>query len=185
VATAWESLFPETEAAPEVPARKGQIRVQRARPRQAAQIAAFINEVSGDHAGRSREDIMAAFGEKAFLLLHQGEKMIGLLGWQVENLVARTDEIYIHPNAPLDEALRHLLDEVERASKELQCEISLLFLSPGLFQQERVWKTLGYEPRTVESLGVNAWREAALESMPAGTVMLFKQLRKDRVLRPV
>jgi len=44
---------------------------------------------------------------------------------------------------------------------------------------------LGYQTRSIASLGVRAWQEAATESMPAGAVMLFKQLRKDRVLRPV
>jgi hypothetical protein len=34
-------------------------------------------------------------------------------------------------------------------------------------------------------LGVRAWQEAAQESMSEGHTMLFKQLRKDRVLRPV
>jgi len=32
---------------------------------------------------------------------------------------------------------------------------------------------------------VRAWQEAALETMGAGESMYFKQLRKDRVLRPV
>jgi hypothetical protein len=44
---------------------------------------------------------------------------------------------------------------------------------------------LGYEMRTASSLGVRAWQEAAQESTSPGLMMLFKQLRKDRVLRPV
>jgi dephospho-CoA kinase len=83
-----------------------------------------------------------------------------------------------------------LSEEVERASRELQCEISLVFLQPELARQdavgqESVWKALGYQPRTIQELGVRAWQEAAEESMPDGSVLLFKQLRKDRVLKPV
>ena len=33
-------------------------------------------------------DVMAAFGEKAFLFLERGDEIVGLLGWQVENLVS-------------------------------------------------------------------------------------------------
>jgi hypothetical protein len=44
---------------------------------------------------------------------------------------------------------------------------------------------MGYENRTPQSLEVQAWQEAALESMPFGTLMFFKQLRQDRVLRPI
>ena len=36
-----------------------------------------------------------------------------------------------------------------------------------------------------QRLGVRAWQEAAQESLQPGAVMLFKQLRTDRVLRPV
>jgi len=34
-------------------------------------------------------------------------------------------------------------------------------------------------------LAVQAWQDAAIESMPPNTIMLFKQLRQDRVLRPI
>jgi dephospho-CoA kinase len=44
---------------------------------------------------------------------------------------------------------------------------------------------MGYERRTPDTLGVQAWTDAALESMPRGTVLFFKPLRHDRVLRPI
>jgi len=86
-------------------------------------------------------------------------------------------EVFIHT--------QNMTGEVERASKELQCEAALLFITPNLAQHQEVWQSLGYEARTVKDLGVRAWQDAAMESMKPGTVMLFKQLRKDRVLRPV
>lgn len=128
---------------------------------------------------------MAAFGEKAFLLLRIDGKALGMVGWKVENLVARTDEIFIDSSLFFPDAVQILMNEVERVSRELQCEISLLFLPQELVSQETAIISLGYQRRSIESLGVRAWEEAALESMPAGTLMLFKQLRKDRVLRPV
>jgi dephospho-CoA kinase len=131
------------------------------------------------------EDIMAAFGEKAFLFLKLDSMPVGIVGWQVENLVERTDEVYIEPTQSLSKAMQALLTEVERTSHDLQCEIALLFLPPELSKQEEVWKSLGYEPRTIESLGVRAWQEAAQETMGEGESLFFKQLRKDRVLRPV
>ena len=64
-------------------------------------------------------------------------------------------------------------------------EISLLFLPPSMAQRDNVWRNLGYQERSIVSLRVRAWQEAAAESMTVGNKMLFKQLRKDRVLRPV
>ena len=130
-------------------------------------------------------DIMAAFGEKAFLLLKRDKQICGLVGWKVENLVACTDEIYLDQQTPFLEAMRFLLEEVERASKELQCEISLLFLKPEISRHEQLLSQLGYQARTIQSLGVHAWEEAALDALQPGYKMFFNQLRQDRVLRPV
>lgn len=182
----WQKLFPAEKEQPEpVPAAQGKMSVERARPRQAAEIAELINRLSGGKLHYEREDVMAGFGEKAYLLLREGAKAVGIAGWKVENLVACTDELYLEKNLAVIPALQALMEEVERASKELQCEVSLLFLPEDLARQNTGLTGLGYQGRTVRSLGVRAWQEAAIESMPPGTVMLFKQLRQDRVLRPV
>jgi dephospho-CoA kinase len=187
VVEAWGKLFPGEEGAGEAAALaiSGEMAVQRAVPGQAAEIAEFINRRSNGSKKLSRDDIMAAFGEKAFLLLRLEGKLVGLVSWQVENLVVRTIDIYLEADVPAREALRLLTEEIERASRELQCEIALIYLSPELARRQDVWRNLGYQPRTVQSLGVRAWQEAAVESMPSGTTLYFKQLRRDRVLRPV
>jgi dephospho-CoA kinase len=187
VTKAWRDLFPAYEAGIPTPvvAEKGELIVEKARPRHAAEIATLIGRLSDGKMKPTSEDIMAAFGEKAFLFLKLDSMPVGIVGWQVENLVERTDEVYIEPTQSLSKAMQALLTEVERTSHDLQCEIALLFLPPELSKQEEVWKSLGYEPRTIESLGVRAWQEAAQETMGEGESLFFKQLRKDRVLRPV
>ncbi len=184
---AWRQLFPAYEVAPpKAPeAPKGELVVEKARPRHAAEIASLIGRLSNGDKKPTSAEIMAAFGEKAFLFLKQDGAPVGVVGWQVENLVERTDDVYIDPAQSLSKAMQVLLNEVETTSRDLQCEIALLFLPPDLSKQEEVWRTLGYEPRTVESLGVRAWQEAAQETMGAGEAIYYKQLRKDRVLRPV
>lgn len=187
VLAAWKTIFPESQAA-QVEMREapdGKMAVGKARPHEAAEIADFIQKVNPRTRLRSRDDVMAAFGEKAFLMLKTGSRLSGVAGWQVENLVARIDDVYLDPRVPLAGGMRAILTEVERSSRDLQCEVSLLFLPPSLARHDAVWRDLGYELRTISSLGVRAWQEAAQESMPHGAVLLFKQLRKDRVLRPV
>jgi len=187
VSQAWGEIYPAMDTAP-LQIKKtiaGEMGVQRAGPDQAGEIASFITRMSEGQRELNRDDVMAAFGEKAFLLLKSNDRILGLVGWQVENLVARTDEVYVDQRMSFQEAMRRLLIEVERASRELQCEVALLFLPPDLADRGDIWLSLGYERRTVESLGVRPWQEAAEESMPDGSEMLFKQLREDRVLRPV
>jgi dephospho-CoA kinase len=187
VQSAWEKTFPGEKTFPEGAEVKvaGGLVIERPGPRQAEEIARFITQASNGRRSLDRDDVMEAFGEKAFLLLKLGQKIVGIVGWQVENLVARTGDVYLETGFPLDEAMRALMDQVEESSRELQCEAALLFLPPHLARHTEVWQALGYEPRSVEDLVVRAWQEAARESLPDGMVMLFKQLRKDRVLRPV
>ena len=128
---------------------------------------------------------MAAFGEKAFLLLVAAQQLVGLIGLQVENLVACITDLYIDPSIPVDRALKILATEVEHASQDLQCEACLFFLPTSVTGQESVLQGLGYSRRTLQTLGVQAWRDAAIESQPANTILLFKQLRQDRILRPI
>jgi dephospho-CoA kinase len=185
VSVLWQELFPAGEMAAREASTGDSVTIERARPNDAAEIAAFLNLHRVRNTSISASDIMAVFGEKAFLLLRVGDKLSGLVGWQVENLVSRTDEVHLDPSLPITDSMRNILDKVERSSRDLQCEVSLLFLPPKLARREDIWRGLGYEIRTIESLGIRAWQEAAQESMPHGSVLLFKQLRKDRVLRPV
>ena len=85
----------------------------------------------------------------------------------------------------MQQALKALLAAVEQASSDLQCEASLVFPAGNLTNKKDLWKELGYEGRAPKALGVQAWTDAALESMPAGAGLYFKQLRQDRVLRPI
>lgn len=163
---------------------QGEITIQRGRPRDSEAIAAFINQVRKGSARLSNEDIMAAFGEKAFLMLRVGPRVAAVLGWQVENLVSRTVDIHILPEIPAAEVLPLMIDEMERASRNLQCEASLIY-APPVLAGAGFWQKLGYEPRLPQNLGVSAWQEAAVESMRSDTTLLFKQLRVDRVLRPI
>ena len=156
--------------------------VKKAGPKQAAEIAEFLSAVSGEEVRRA--DVLAAFGEKAYLLLYRGQQIAGVLGWQVENLVSRINELYLLPDIALEEAAPLLMEEMERGSKELQCEAALLFLPPATAKHP-IWGKLGYRPREAASLGMRAWQEAARESQKPGTVLLFKQLRLDRVLQPL
>jgi len=187
VTEAWQKIdaAPDSGPAPAKTVAQGEFSVTRGRPRDSEAIANMINAFSQNRQNLTSSDIMAAFGEKAFMLLQLDDKPIGLAGWQVENLVARTTDFYLAPEATSDTALETLIGEVEQASQDLQVEASLIFLDPNLAAKKAMWKKLGYEPRDPKSLGVQAWQDAAEESQPKDTVLFFKQLRTDRVLRPI
>jgi len=129
---------------------------------------------------------MEAFGDKAYMLAEYGEELSGLVGWKVENLVARVDEFYIAASAPLEKLSPPLLEAVEKAAQELQSEAALVFVPLPIAQSAaQALSGSGYFPQLPEKLGVSAWKDAAKESMPLGTALLFKKLREDRVMKPI
>ncbi|MEJ2758304.1 MAG: dephospho-CoA kinase, partial [Anaerolineales bacterium] len=197
---AWEKLFPQMaeEDAGQLAAEKlragikpvgkidpalANLEVERAKPRQAEEIARFINKIADKKLNRM--DIMAAFGEKAFMILYANDQLVGVMGWQVENLVARVDEVWLDDVIESPTAVQELMKKIEAASKELQAEALLVFVDPEQVAEANIWQPLKYQVLTIPQLEVNAWQEAAVESQPPDTMILFKQLRVDRVLRPI
>jgi len=193
VVSAWQRDVPEALQAAPAPAseaqpmgtRPGEITVHRGRPRDSEEIAGIINRFNKEGRKVTRDDVMASFGEKAFLLLQFNNRTSGVMGWKVENLVARATDIYLDPAIPIDQAISALITEMERSSRDLQCEASLVFVPTEMANLTNIWQALGYEVRKPESLGVQAWLEAAEETKSSSTTLFFKQLRVDRVLRPI
>lgn len=189
VVAGWQKMVPAANAPvslkPAAQTAANQLTVIRGKPRQAAEIADLFNRLRKNPKPLTADDIMASFGEKAFMLLQLDATLVGAIGWQVENLVSRTTDLVLDPKISPEKALPELVAEMERASRELQCEASLVFLPRDWYNQDPIWRSLGYAPRTPQSLVVLAWQEAAIESMPHGTILYFKQLRTDRILRPI
>jgi dephospho-CoA kinase len=162
------------------------VHVRRGMPSDATNIASFIKYATQGKVALARADVMAAFGDKAYMLADYGGHLAAIAGWKVENLVARVDEMYVAPNAPLDKLAPAMLEAVETASRELQSEAALVFVPASLAAAAaQALAAQGYAPAAPDQLRVAAWNEAARESMPPGASMLFKKLRDDRVLRPI
>ncbi len=161
------------------------VNIRRGMPSHAEQIAGFINRHGGQNL--SRMEVIMAFGQKSYLLAtNDAEQVIGMLGWQVENLITRVDEFYLEPDVRKDAVIYGLVKAMEEASRELQSEVSFVFL-PGSVMQDtlKIFRDYGYEPTTAKEIKIPAWREALQETAATGQLVLHKKLRKDRVLTPI
>ncbi len=168
------------------PAVSINVTVKRGMPTNAEAIANFIN--SATNRNINRMDIMMAFGQKSYLLAQdQTERVLAVMGWQVENLITRVDEFYLAARIPAKPVVESLIVAVEAASKDLQSEVAFFFLPQnvaadlvGSFEQK------GYEIMSVEQIKIPAWREAVQEivSQQKGAVILSKKLG-DRILKPI
>jgi dephospho-CoA kinase len=188
VEEAWKRNVPAAappDISPKTQTRDGSLGIKRGRPQDAAAIAAFLNRLSGNGLQLTADDVMAQFGEKAYMMLQLNRDLVGIAGWQVENLVVRTTDLYVESGVDINTALSILINEIESVSADLQCEASLVFPRTAGLAGAPIWEKLGYQSRAPEELAVGAWTDAAKESMPSDTVLLFKQMRQDRILRPI
>jgi dephospho-CoA kinase len=162
------------------------ISVKRGMPGNAQSIAEFINTSSGKNV--SRMDVMMSFGQKSYLVAQdKSSKVIGLMGWTVENLVTRMDEFYTAAGASVESVVHAMVIAIEEASKELQSEVAFFFLPPDApAAVVKAYGSYGYAPITLKDIKIPAWREAVEETLHAQpSQVLWKQLRKDRVLQPI
>lgn len=170
-----------TQSSPAAAPGGATVDIRRGMPRNAEAIAHLINQTTGKTL--TRMDIL---GEKSYLLAEVGGKIMGVVGFQVENLIARIDEFIIVPEAPIGVITQALIRAVEDRSRELQTEVGFIYL-PLTAPQSMIQAFVesGYERTELEAIKVPAWREAAAESQPPNTQILQKKLRADRVLKPL
>jgi dephospho-CoA kinase len=163
------------------------VNVKRGMPSNAEAIANFIKQASGKDI--SRMDVMMAFGQKSYLLAQDSsDKVLAVMGWQVENLITRVDEFYILPNVPTISIIEGLVAAIEAASKDLQSEVNYIFLPPSTTPETiQSFLRSGYESTTIEQIKIPAWREAVQEVLSdnKNALILTKKLREDRVLKPI
>lgn len=125
--------------------------------------------------------------DRGYFLAEKDGRLLGCVGWTVENLIARLEDVRL---APLDDegrgaVLGALLQTIQGAAGELECEVVLLALDAD--ESERLGpalQALGYERRAPDALP-RYHREAALEILQPGQVLWARPLRERPVTRPV
>ena len=164
-------------------ASKPQLR--RANLSDAERIAAFIKRARPKVAV-NREDIANRFGHVGFLLAEQNERIIGLLGWQVENLVVRVTDFLVLERSDTRLTIGEpLVETMEEQAKDLNAEAIVLYM-PAQSPPDLVsyWETLGYERQDITDMH-RAWREAVYEWAEDAETVMIKRLRDDLTHRPM
>jgi len=161
------------------------IQVRRARPGDIGRIAAFVTKAYSNARAITDEEVLTYFGEAGLTIAEYDGELVGLLGWQAKNLVARVTDLLISPALFFRRGTRVLLEALEKGAHELQCEVVILEMPfDNVAEVKGFWKSYGYEPVRIGDLP-GAWREAALEVRVGGNLVFVKKLREDRVLHPM
>lgn len=166
-------------------AQEQELVVRRAKSGDAEEIAAFVNRARRG-LEIDRVAVIMRMGSVGFLIAERAGDLIGVLGWQAENLVVRITDLLIQPAHEREAISRALFSEMEQAAKELQCEAALLLLPrPILPEWINFCEAFGYEPRWIAGLP-NAWQEAAYEArLEDGRTVMVKELSSRRATLPL
>ncbi|MBZ0307414.1 MAG: dephospho-CoA kinase, partial [Anaerolineae bacterium] len=157
--------------------------VKRPQPKDFDKIAALINKVKGT--SLDRNDIMAHFGEKTYLLAESNNTPLGVIAYLVENLITRVDEFVVEPAAPAQAVGQSLIKAMEESAEELQSEVVFVFLSHHVESVKPIFEKSEYQETSVESIQYPIWREAVKESKPQGASIFSKRLREKPIQVPI
>jgi N-acetylglutamate synthase-like GNAT family acetyltransferase len=159
--------------------------VRRARPGDIGEIVTFLNRVRSDGPRVDRAGVLQSFADKGFMIALLEGQLVGVVAWHVENLVACIEELYINPAGLREKVGPQVLAAIEEAANQLMAEAALIFVPPGTPKAAvSLYGRLGYHATDPTTLG-KAWREAALNLVQPEMTVLLKQLREQRVMRPI
>lgn len=162
------------------------LQLVRGKPGDAEDIATFLNMMRPGDEQVGRMDVMMAFGQKAYHMVKADGVLIGLGGWQVENLITTVDEFYLRQGIPAPQVVAMLIEAIEKASADLQSEVALFFVAKDIGGEVvQVISDAGYDAAEPSEIRVPVWREAAEQLQPKDTQLLTKRLREDRVMKPI
>ena len=159
------------------------VKVRRVRPDDAGSIANFLAQATRGRLVVPYEEVVERLGSKAFFLA-MTDQISGLAGWRAENLVARVEDLVIHPASLRPSVGRALFDTMEQEARKLECEVILLFV-PLLASAATVtfYQSSGFQRRLADDVPI-PWRQAADEFTPEGHFFMLKQLR-ELVTKPI
>ena len=180
---------PEPEPPQKAEARavdKEAIEIRRAKRSDLSQMAALISNVTEGELNLDEGEMMERLFSKGYLVAMKSEEIMGLIGWQTENLIAGVDDFFVKSSALWPDIGAKLIQQVEEAVAELSCEAGLVFLHRKTGPTARkCLQNKGYEEKQVEELTDRMWREAAREWAVENTSLMFKQLLERRINRPI
>jgi dephospho-CoA kinase len=130
-------------------------------------------------------DMMEALFSRAYLVALAGDHVVGMIGWQTENLVAGLQDFYMLRENLWPSAGKKMLKRVHDEINSLSCEVALFFvLNQAGAKPIEFLESQEYQQARSQKL-IPDWQEAALEWQPENSVLLYKKTREQRIMVPM
>jgi dephospho-CoA kinase len=151
-------------------------------------LNAMVELVAAGTNGAITSDISAMMEDlfsRAYLIAMAGDRPVGMIGWQTENLVAGLQDFYLLQPELWPTLGEKMLAQVHDEVNKLSCEVSLIFvLNKAGKKPVEFMESQGYEQFSANQL-IPDWREAAVEWQPENSILLYKKLREQRIMVPM
>jgi dephospho-CoA kinase len=180
---------PATPAPPTVSAAKvdisGEITVHRAKRADLEAMAQVIAVATNGALDPDLSQMMEAIFSRGYIIARSGSHVVGVAGWQTENLIAGLQDMYVVRNDLWPSVGKKMLAMIHEEIDSLSCEVAIAFVlkqagsGPLEFLQSE-----GYEQAQLKELGY-MWEDAAREWQPEDSTILYKKLRDQRIMVPM
>jgi N-acetylglutamate synthase-like GNAT family acetyltransferase len=129
--------------------------------------------------------MMEALFSRAYLVALYGDYVIGVAGWQTENLIAGLQDFYVLRDNLWPTVGKSMLDKIHEEVSNLSCEVAMAFvLKEAGPKPIEFFEGQGYEQSESKNLGY-MWKDAAMEWQPENSILLYKKLREQRIMVPM
>jgi dephospho-CoA kinase len=161
------------------------ITIRRAKRQDLEAMARVIVAATNGGIKPDLNQMMEALFSRAYIVALAKDYVVGVAGWQAENLIAGLQDFYILRDDLWAEVGRKMLELIHEEVNKLSCEVSMTFvLNQAGSKPIEFFESQGYEKARPKDLGY-IWKDAAAEWQPENSVLLYKKLREQRIMVPM
>lgn len=190
-----ESVSPEpgpattTPAANETVSPEGldvqEVSIRRAKRPDLEAMAQLVSQATQGAVAPDTSEMMEALFSRAYLVATIDDYVVGIAGWQTENLIAGLQDFYVLRDEMWSTVGRNMLDRIHEEVDNLSCEVAIAFvLNAAGDKPVEFFESQDYKQAEGKDLGY-MWKDAALEWQPEDSILLYKKLREQRIMVPM
>lgn len=161
------------------------VTIRRAKRQDLQAMSQLIARTTNGLINPDLNQMMEALFSRAYIVAMVGEYMVGVAGWQTENLIAGLQDFYVLRDDMWSTVGKKMLDKVHEEVNSLSCEVAMVFvLNQAGPRPVQFFESQGYEKSESKDLGY-MWKDAAMEWQPENSSLLYKKLREQRIMVPM
>jgi dephospho-CoA kinase len=176
---------PVPEAKPATEVQVAEISIRRAKRQDLEAMAGLISSATRGAIEPDLSQMMESLFSRAYIVAMAGEYMVGVAGWQTENLIAGLQDFYVLRDDLWPTVGQQMLEMIHDEVNKLSCEVAIAFvLNQAGPKPIEFFESQGYEQAQGKDLGY-MWKDAAKEWQPENSGLLYKKLREQRIMVPM